>query len=339
MTADSRPHDVLGPVLADVRNAVASAVQVGEDIPAALELARRLGPALPQPGVDTLARWSVLAELAAVNLTSARVLEAHADALAILAEAGVAADPSRTWGVFAAEAPDARLEARRAEGGAVTLHGTKPWCSLAADIDEALVTAHTTEGRQLFRVALRQPGVHPRAAAGWVSRGLRAVTSAPVDFDGAPAEPVGAPGWYLDRAGFAYGGLGVAACWFGGAVGVAGAVADRARRRADDLIRMHLGAVDVALHGARSALIEAAGLVDSGRATGPDGELLALRVRSLVADTVERVLHHAAHALGPAPLAFDEAHAGRVADLSVYVRQHHAEADLATLGSLLASRT
>jgi hypothetical protein len=38
------------------------------------------------------------------------------------------------------------------------------------------------------------------------------------------------------------------------------------------------------------------------------------------------------HALGPAPLAFDEDHARRVADLELYLRQHHAERDLARLG-------
>ncbi|HUY52367.1 MAG TPA: hypothetical protein VMV92_42790 [Streptosporangiaceae bacterium] len=33
-----------------------------------------------------------------------------------------------------------------------------------------------------------------------------------VDFDDIPAEPVG----YLERPGFAHGGVGVAACWYGG---------------------------------------------------------------------------------------------------------------------------
>src|SRR4249919_1622082 len=41
------------------------------------------------------------------------------------------------------------------------------------------------------------------------------------------------------------------------------------------------------------------------------------------------------HTLGPAPLAFDETHARRVADLEIYVRQHHAERDLADLGNRL----
>ena len=66
-----------------------------------------------------------------------------------------------------------------------------------------------------------------------------------------------------------------------------------------------------------------------------DPELLALRTRAVVADAVEQVLRQAAHALGPAPLAFDAGHAARVADLELYVRQHHAERDLAALGTRL----
>ena len=88
----------------------------------------------------------------------ARVVEAHTDALAILREAGHD-DVDGTWGVFAAEAPGARLDAVAVDGG-YRLSGTKPWCSLADRLDHALVTAHVGEQRQLFRVgaaAARRP--------------------------------------------------------------------------------------------------------------------------------------------------------------------------------------
>ncbi|MDQ2757232.1 MAG: acyl-CoA dehydrogenase, partial [Actinomycetota bacterium] len=42
-------------------------------------------------------------------------------------------------------------------------------------------------------------------------------------------------------------------------------------------------------------------------------------------------------ALGAAPLCLDAAHAQAVADVQVYVRQSHAERDLAALGALEAS--
>src|SRR6202007_1246568 len=100
------------------------------------------------------------------------------------------------------------------------LTGVKPWCSLAGRLDAALVTAHVGDGRQLFRVSLRQLTVTTKPRGPSVARGLRNVTSAAVRFDGPPADPVGAPGWYLARPGFAWGGMGVAACWHGGARGL-----------------------------------------------------------------------------------------------------------------------
>jgi hypothetical protein len=155
----------------------------------------------------------------------------------------------------------------------------------------------------------------------------------PIDFDAAPATAVGAPGWYLRRSGFAWGGIGVAACWYGGAAGLADTVLGAAAKRPTELAAMHAGAADVALHAARCALRDAAAAVDAG---ADDPEVLALRTRSVVAYSVEQVLRTAAHALGPAPLAFDPEHAARAADLGLYVRQHHAERDLAALGDRLA---
>ncbi|WP_244255972.1 hypothetical protein [Rathayibacter sp. VKM Ac-2760] len=53
---------------------------------------------------------------------------------------------------------------------------------------------------------------------------------------------------------------------------------------------------------------------------------------------MEEILLRAGRALGPAPLALDAEHAKRVADLALYVRQHHAERDDAALGrAVLAS--
>src|SRR6476469_51175 len=76
-----------------------------------LLLAADLGHRVPLPASGrTRQRWELLASVAAVDLTAARVLEAHLDALAILAAAGLSsmAGPGRTWGVFAAEGPNIR---------------------------------------------------------------------------------------------------------------------------------------------------------------------------------------------------------------------------------------
>jgi hypothetical protein len=166
-----------------------------------------------------------------------------------------------------------------------------------------------------------------------VARGLRTVTSQALRFDGAPARPVGAPGWYLERPGFAWGAIGVAACWHGGARGLRATLLRASAGREGDLAALHAGIVDAALHGSAAVLAQAARDLDAGRAAGAAGDVLALRVRAVVADAAERTITQVGHALGPAPLAFDEEHARRVADLQLYVRQHHAERDLARLGA------
>jgi len=170
-----------------------------------------------------------------------------------------------------------------------------------------------------------------------VPRGLRDITTSTVTFDDVPADPVGHPGWYLERPGFAWGGIGVAAVWFGGAAAVAGALWDAARSRPPDQVAfMHLGACDVALHATLLSLRDAAAQIDSGEAAGAVGPVLAGRVRAQAARCAEEVLATVGHALGPGPLALDPVHAARVADLTLYLRQHHAERDLAALGRLVA---
>ncbi|SDX95118.1 hypothetical protein SAMN05661080_01824 [Modestobacter sp. DSM 44400] len=171
----------------------------------------------------------------------------------------------------------------------------------------------------------------------WVNPGMAGSDTADVQFADVPAVPVGGPRAYLDRPGFRHGGIGVAAVWLGGARGVAGTLTDAAARRGPDPLRdAALGAVDVALHAAGTALEAAAAEVDADPADrGGHAQLRAQRVRALVARTGEEVLAVVGRALGAAPLAHDRAHAERVADLTVYLRQHHGERDLAGLGALV----
>lgn len=332
-----------GPEEALLRRWVGQTRRTRGDVQAGLHLARDLGNVLPTPGEgNTVALWSVLATLAASDLTIARVIEPHLDAVTIVRQlpeppdlSVIGADDDSTWGVYAAEGPGQRVAAHEtAQGWALV--GTKPWCSLASDLTHAIVTAWVPSGaRRAFAVSLKSIGVSAEAAP-WNARGLRAVNSGPVTFDAAAAVPIGEDDWYLTRPGFAWGGMGVAACWYGGVVGVARALADQARsRELDQIGLMHLGAVGGALLAARLVLLDAARQIDAGHAKGPAGALTALRVRARVAATVDEVITRAGHAMGPAPLCFSDEHAGRVADLQVYVRQHHAERDEADLGRAL----
>ena len=289
---------------------------------------------LPLPGAGrTGERFQRFADLARRDLVLARLAEGHADAVAIRAELGDTAPgdgPDQRWGVWAA-APSS-LRASHGDGG-WTVDGDRPWCSGAAECTHALVTAAAPDGIRLFAVEVREPWATPLDGT-WPAVGMAGSDSRTVRFADVPARPLGGPGSYVDRPGFWHGGVGVAACWYGGAVGVADTLLAAARKRElSPHALAHLGAVDVQLHAARLVLDEAATKIDADPRA--NAEELAVRVRATVESAATRVLEHVGRALGAGPLGHDEAHAHRVADLTVYLRQSHAEADLAHLGTLL----
>ncbi|WP_434386302.1 acyl-CoA dehydrogenase [Melittangium boletus] len=283
---------------------------------------------LPLPGHGrTLSRWRALASVAAFDLGLVKLYEGHTDALAILAELGADAPPKgSTWGVWASEPPQARLQLTERPDGGVTLSGRKMWCSGAASVSHALVTAWDEAGRQcLVAVALERPGVRV-THEGWNAVGMASSASVDVLFDNVPVTRVGAPGGYVKRPGFWQGGAGIAACWYGAAMAVGEALRGHCLRREEPHARAHLGAVDTALVCARAALREAAVWIDAH--PRDDAELVARRARAGVEAAVEEVLHHAGRALGAGPYCRDARMARRLADLPVFVRQSHAERDL-----------
>ena len=305
-----------------------------DDADRAAALAGGASSDAPLSTPDLLRRWTLLAGLGAGDLTVARTLEPHLDALAILDEAGSSAPSTGSrWGVFAAGGPGRLTAARTAEGWA--LSGVKSWASLAPRLDGALVTAAVDDGAQrLFRVDLQRPGVRVQPST-WTPRGLELIETPELAFDSVEAEPVGEPSWYVERPGFAAGGVGVAAIWFGAAVALADQLSAAAAHRAPDQIALlHIGACRVALTSARSQLERAAYAL--GRSPSPAMPLVLMHeVRGAVAWACEEVLTRVGHGLGPGPLVRDPEHARRVADLTVFQRQHHAERDLAALGSLV----
>jgi len=292
---------------------------------------------LPLPGSgQTLRRWQALADIAAQDLALVKLFEGHTDALAIMAELGAAdVDPAAVWGTWAAEPPSARLELRRGAGGP-RLSGRKSWCSGAGIVSHALVTAWDGEGRQcLAAVAIGQPGVTV-TTDGWHAVGMGRVASGDVLFDAAAAVEIGMPGQYTGRPGFWQGGCGIAACWYGGMLPFADAVADVVARRDDPHAAAHLGAIDAALTAARALLVETASWIDEHPFAS--AQMQALRSRAAVEEAAGSVLAHAGRALGAGPLCRNAALAQRFADLPVFVRQSHAERDLAELGRLLSAR-
>lgn len=293
---------------------------------------------LPLPGQGrTLDRWRGVLELAAEDLCVARLAEAHLDAVAILAEldAPPPAVGSR-WGVWAAHPPEPTLVARRDRNG-WRLDGTKPWCSGARACTHALVTADAPDGYRLFAVDLAAARPVPGT---WHAVGMAGSDSLDVELAGVAAVAVGEPGTYLDRPGFWQGAMAVAAVWHGGAVGIGRALLEAAARRPlGPHALAHLGAVDAALSAVSTALVAAAGEVDADpRDTAGAARLTAQRLRASAERTATEVLDRVGRALGAGPLCRDPRHAALACDLPVYLRQSHAETDLADHGALVLER-
>jgi hypothetical protein len=291
---------------------------------------------LPMPGQgNTLRRWQTLARVAGCDMALAKLYEGHTDALAILAECGAAHWVGEgTWGVWAAEPPDARARIVMREGDQVQLAGRKAWCSGALQIDRALITAWAADDQpQLVAIELAQPSQGLRIEQ-WQAVGMATTASIEVEFDNTPGIAIGRPGQYLSRPGFWHGGAGIAACWYGAAEALADYLRAHCRKpRRDAHADAHLGAVDAALFGARAALRECAAWID--RQPDADASFEVRRTRAQVEQAVEQVIHHVGRALGATPFCRNSHFARLSADLPVFLRQSHAERDLAALGEQL----
>ena len=293
---------------------------------------------LPLPGAgQTLQRWQQLALVARHNLGLCKLYEGHTDALATMRELNAApVARGSTWGMWAAEPPDARAHVLE-HNGRILLSGRKAWCSGAGVVSHGLLTAWDEQERQqLVAVALDQPGV-TITDQGWQAVGMGATGSVEVLFDGAQAQAIGIPGDYLQRPGFWQGGIGIAACWYGAARQIAEALRLQCAQRQEPHALAHLGAVDTALQAAADVLRFSALHIDAH--PEDDAELLARRARAVVEQSSEQVMREVGRALGAGPFCKDRHFARLIADLPVFLRQSHAERDLAALGQIVAAQS
>jgi alkylation response protein AidB-like acyl-CoA dehydrogenase len=294
---------------------------------------------IPFPGSgDTAYRFASLVAAGRGDLSVARLVEGHLDALAILDEAGVVpADGDDTYGVWAARSSENPTQAER-RGGDWVVTGTKPFCSGASFLDRALITAATPDGYRLFDIDLRRH--HRMVESGsWQAVGMAGSDSQTFLFDDVcvPAEQaVGEPGFYLERPGFWFGASGVSACWVGGAMG---------------LVETLLQAVDLstsehsiaAIARAHSRVTSMQTLLDGEASqidldpTDAKGEakIRALILRQVTHDLCLDVLSLTAEAGGARLLCHDGRQSRRSADLFVYLAQHHGNRDALELAHLL----
>jgi hypothetical protein len=264
---------------------------------------------LPHPGQgETWTRFARLGQVAEDDLALARLSEGHADAVAILGEAGGAGGRG-VYGVWAARSSSGDLRATPCPGG-WRLDGVKAFCSGAGIIDRALVTADAPDGARLFDVDLRREGIAVLPDS-WPAVGMAASASATVSFDGVDiptGQAVGGPGFYTSRIGFWWGAAGVAAGWWGGAVGLLTGVRDHLAGR------------------------EPAEVIDGGPVDLAAARHAARIAREVVHDGAVAVLAGAAAAGGARPICLDRTQSRRSADLYAYLAQHHVGPDAAALG-------
>ncbi|GAA4559179.1 acyl-CoA dehydrogenase [Pseudonocardia xishanensis] len=277
---------------------------------------------LPAAGSGRTAdRWTRLASWGRADLPRARLAEGHVDALGILREAGASPIPGAVYGVWAARSGGTGAVL---DGGRLT--GRVRFCSGSQLLDRALVVAASPEGSRIVDVDVTGPGVTPRPGA-WRAAAMRASDTEDVEFDVAVSEVIGDPDFYTARPGFWWGGGGVAAVWLGGAQGIVDAL--HAELRTPDAHQLaHLGALHASLAAADALLERTAALIDADPTEAHRTAVWTLRaaVERTCRETLDLVPRTAGVAVLSAGLA------DRLADLGMYVRQHHGERDLAALG-------
>ena len=310
----------------------------------AQHLANSVLVGLPLPGHgNTSLRFVALMEIGAHDLALARIIEAHVDALAILSEAGdsVAAHTvgrMPLYGVWAARHPKTPLRAEPTSMG-WQLNGSLPFCTGAREVDRALVVASINNEQVLFQLdSVEFPSCQNIV---WHCAGMDRVPASTLtfsDYSIRTEQAIGLPGFYLQRRGFWCGAIGVAACWLGGAVGVLRKWRALAAQRSPDPHALaHLGASAAVIDAAAAHIHYAAALIDQSQLSAAELRVAAVAVRHVVEQACNDVINRMGRALGPGPMIFDASLAQQVADLSIYLRQSHAERDLEALGRCVLS--
>ena len=328
---EPRPPAMLPVTPAAVAAQLGGMLRAGE-----LDLPRR-EPGTPPGGGRRWPDWG------GRDLSLARLAEGHVDALAILAEAGRAPAPGALYGVWASRSGGAAVRLER-RGSSRVLAGTMRFCSGARVLDRALVVADPpgeapSDGRLLLDVDVTVAGVearrrhlvhrrdggrrHPgRRVRRRPGHRRRTWSASPAGTSTAPASRS------VARGSRPSGGEAPPACSSG-----CSGICARPRMRTS----WHTSASCTPLLAAADALLRQTAAVVDADPAGDHG-LAVATVRAAVERAAREVVDRAPRIVGPAPLSRDADLARALADLALYVRQHHAERDHAALGGQVVDR-
>lgn len=259
-----------------------------------------------------------LADVGALDLCLGRLVEGHADAMRILDQAGVSPQ-SGVYGVWASRSAGTGLRATR-DGEGWRLDGELRFASGIDVIDRALVPGWVDDEHHLLFDVAASDFVPDRDS--WPTSAMDASRSFTCACDGVPGgEPVGPTDFYLQRPGFAIGGLGPAAVWAGGVALVTEVTVHGVSRFPTTAHqRRRLGLVEQARWQAEVAIRHAATAAERG---GDDAAGEVSHARTAVADACDVVVAASAMIVGPGGLSTNTRLIRARDDLALYVRQHH----------------
>lgn len=283
------------------------------------------------------------------DVALSRLFEGHVDAARILDQAGRRPVAGALYGVWASRSQQTGVRAASL-GSQLMLDGTLRFASGLGVIDRALVPVWTgPDCHLLIDLDLSEVGssqLQPDTSQ-WQTAAMSVSRSHTLAVSGLrvqASDQVGPAGFYLDRPGFFPGGVGVAACWLGGATRVADLVLARmsdpvpmALQLRLGEIRRHLSTAAALMSVAGQRLQDVAETQDVEVRSEVDQRALAAETRWAVAAAVHGVLDQAHRIAGPAGLAYDQDLTHAVHDLRLYVLQHNADAEALYLAQLRQS--
>jgi hypothetical protein len=302
------------------------------------------------PGWAGLSWRDLIEALLAIGRTDvplARLSEGHVDAVRILGQVGRTPAPGALYGVWASRSQRTGVGARVAADGFV-VDGTLRFASGTGVVDRALVPAWLDDEHHLL-LDLDVADL-PSDPTAWKTTAMELSRSHTVEIrhcEVAAAAQVGEVNFYLSRPAFFPGGVGVAACWAGGAARLADRLHARLSGPVAPQLQARLGRIRTDLVVAAAAVRGAADRLDvllprgwprgdRGPAVageGGDWQGIATEARAVVGDAVARVLEETRRIAGPAGLAFDEELGRARADLDLYVLQQSSDGDAFFLGA------
>ena len=186
-----------------------------------LRRAGALSPPLPVQGSGTAEQLAaLLTQVGQGNLSVGRLLEAHVNALHLIARYGTPRQDDRLYALWVTDPPTNPLRMRRINNR-IVLTGGKQFCSGAGHATGAVVTALDEDGTTSMLVLPLGVGERTKPLPAPL-QGMRAAVTGAVDFTGCEVSAsaiLGGPGDYLREPDFSAG------AWRGSAVALGGLIA------------------------------------------------------------------------------------------------------------------